>query len=140
MSTDRVEGRSGPAAPVAPDSMVSATSRFVVELVAWIAAPWALAPYSAVLAVLAVVALIGLPGVFGMPGAKELRPAVPVAAWLAVALELLQPFVACVAAFAAWSTAAAGIVVIAALIACALQLRRWRWMLARPAVHGGRER
>ncbi len=105
--------------------------RFLVELIAWVAAPWALAAYSIWLAVLADVLLIGLPTVFGMPGAKKQKNPVSITARPAITLELLQPVAACVAAFAAWPPVVASLVVAVSLAACVLQFRRWRWMLAR---------
>jgi len=115
---------------VAPlDSLSASAPRFLVEIIAWVAAPWALAPCSVWLAVLADVLLIGLPTVFGMPGAKKQKNPVSIPARPAIALELLQPLAACVAAFAAWPPVVAALVVAVSLAACGLQLRRWRWML-----------
>jgi hypothetical protein len=74
--------------------------------------------------------LIGLPTIFGMPGAKKQTNPVSIPARPAIALELLQPVAAGVAAFAAWPPIVAALVVVAALAACVLQLRRWRWMLS----------
>jgi hypothetical protein len=133
MSTER--GQALPNASVhnaaAADTLSASVPRFLVEIVAWVAAPWALAPHSIWLAVLADVLLIGLPTVFGMPGAKKQKNPVPIRARPAIALELLQPVAACVAAFAAWPTIVAWLVVVASLVSCVLQLRRWRWMLSR---------
>lgn len=42
--------------------------RFLAELIAWVATPWALWQYSILLAVVAVLVLIGLPAVFSTPG------------------------------------------------------------------------
>ncbi|WP_426513577.1 hypothetical protein ACPPVO_25035 [Dactylosporangium sp. McL0621] len=114
----------------AADPLSVSAPRFLVEIIAWVAAPWALAPHAIWLAVLADVLLIGLPTVFGMPGAKKQKNPVSIPARPAIALELLQPVAACVAAFAAWPTVVASVVVVASLAACILQLRRWRWMLA----------
>ncbi len=118
-------------AVAAPDSLSASAPRFLVEIIAWVAAPWALAPHSIWLAVLADVLLIGLPTVFGMPGAKKQRNPVSIPARPAIVLELLQPVAACVAAFAAWPPIVAALVVAVSLAACGLQLRRWRWMLTR---------
>jgi len=122
----------GPSAndAAAADSLSASAPRFLVEIIAWVAAPWALATHSLLLAVLADVLLIGLPTVFGMPGAKKQKNPVSIPARPAIALELLQPVAACVAAFAAWPTIVAVLVVVVSLAACVLQLRRWRWMLA----------
>lgn len=118
-------------AHAAADPLSASAPRFLVEIIAWVAAPWALAAHSIWLAVLADVLLIGLPTVFGMPGAKKQKNPVAIPARPAIALELLQPVAACVAAFAAWPTIVASLVVVASLAACVLQLRRWGWMLAR---------
>lgn len=121
----------GPAAVVASDPLSVSLPRFLVELIAWVAAPWALAPHSIWLAVLADVLLIGLPTVFGMPGAKKQANPVPIPARPAIALELLQPVAACVAAFVAWPPVVASLVVVVSIAAVVRQLQRWRWMLAR---------
>ncbi|NUT21840.1 MAG: hypothetical protein HOV77_21915 [Hamadaea sp.] len=118
-------------ATTAPDSLSASAPRFLVEIIAWVAAPWALAAHSIWLAILADVLLIGLPTVFGMPGAKKQKNPVSIPAVPAIALELLQPLAACVAAFAAWPTAIAWVVAVASVAACVLQLRRWHWMLTR---------
>jgi hypothetical protein len=117
-------------AVAAPDPLSASTPRFLVEIIAWVAAPWALATYSIWLAVLADVLLIGLPTIFGMSGAKKQTNPVSIPARPAIALELLQPVAACIAAFAAWPSLVASLVVVASLAACILQLRRWRWMLS----------
>jgi hypothetical protein len=122
---------SGDRPPAAPDPLGVSAPRFLVEIVAWVATPWALAPHSVWLAVLAGVTLIGLPTVYGMPGAKKQRNPVPIPAGPAIALELLQPAAACVAAFVAWPAAAGWLVVALSLVACVLQGERWRWMLGR---------
>ncbi|MFF1615880.1 hypothetical protein ACFVYA_49830 [Amycolatopsis sp. NPDC058278] len=114
----------------APDSLSASAPRFLVEIIAWVAAPWALVAYSIWLAVLADVLLIGLPTVFGMPGAKKQKNPVSIPARPAIALELLQPVAACLAAFVAWPPVVASLVAAVSLAACGLQLRRWRWMLA----------
>jgi len=120
-------------AVAAPDPLSASAPRFLVEIIAWVAAPWALVAHSIWLAVLVEVLLIGLPTVFGMPGAKKQRNPVSIPAVPAIALELLQPVAACVAAFAAWPPIVAALVVAVSLAACGLQLGRWRWMLARRA-------
>ncbi|GAB3831994.1 hypothetical protein ACFPIJ_29115 [Dactylosporangium cerinum] len=126
----RHRGPSTHAAIAAPDPLSASAPRFLVEIIAWIAAPWALTTYSIWLAVLADVLLIGLPTVFGMPGAKKQQNPVSIPARPAIALELLQPVAACAAAVAAWPAVMTSLVVVASLAACVLQLRRWRWMLA----------
>lgn len=130
MSGAHDPGREGASPDAAPDALTASVPRFLVEIIAWVAAPWALAPHSIWLAVLVDVFLIGLPTIFGMPGAKKQRNPVALSARPAIALELLQPVAACVAAFAAWPRIPAYLVVLLALIACILQFRRWSWMLS----------
>ena len=115
---------------VAPDTLSVSAPRFAVEIIAWIAAPWALAAHSVILAGLADGLLIGLPTVFGMPGAKKQRTPIAITAVPALALELLQPAAAAAAAWFAGPAWLATVVTAIALLACALQARRWRWMLA----------
>src|SRR2546423_5345185 len=130
MSTEDSRTKQDPSVRTeAPDSLSASAPRFLVEIIAWVAAPWALVPYSIWLAVLADVLLIGLPTVFGMPGAKKQKNPVSIPARPAIALELLQPVAACVAAFAAWPPIGAALVVAGALAASCLHLSRWRWRL-----------
>jgi len=116
----------------APDTLVRSAPRFLVELVAWVAAPWALVGHSVALAVIAVVVLIGVPTIFGMPGAKKQSIRVAVSAPIAIALECAQAVVAVVAAVAIWPLPAAIAVAVVVVAAGVLQWRRWRWMLSRP--------
>ncbi|MFE2145220.1 hypothetical protein ACFXA3_26380 [Streptomyces sp. NPDC059456] len=80
--------------------------RFATELCAWVATPWALAPWSVVAAVASVVLLIGLPTVFATPGDKN-QVIVPVPGAVTVGLVLLQLVAAVAAAWAAWPVWAA---------------------------------
>ncbi|MFI9830068.1 hypothetical protein ACIHIX_20525 [Streptomyces sp. NPDC051913] len=111
-----------------PDDRRASVLRFATELVAWVAAPWALAPYSWALAVLAVVVLIGLPTVFSTPGDKA-QVIVPVPGVVTILLVLLQLVTAVVAAWWAWPVWAA--VVVSALAAATLvtERPRRRWLL-----------
>jgi hypothetical protein len=118
---------------VAADTLGASITRFAVEVIAWIAAPWALVPHSVILAVLADVLLIGLPTVFGMPGAKKQRSPVQITAVPALALELLQPAAAVTGAWFAWPAWLAAVVSAAAVLTCVAQTGRWRWMLANRA-------
>jgi len=114
----------------APDTLLRSAPRFLVELVAWVAAPWALVGHSVALAVIAVLLLIGVPTVFGMPGAKKQSVRVAVSAPLAIGLECAQAVVAVVAAAVIWPLPAVLAVTAVAVVAGALQWPRWRWMLA----------
>jgi len=108
---------------------LAAPLRFLTELIAWVATPWALWPHSALLAVLSVMLLIGLPTVFATPGDKnQVIVAVPGAA--TIALVLLQLAAAVLAAWAIWPSWAA-IAVTALAAACLVtEQSRWRGLLA----------
>jgi hypothetical protein len=99
--------------------------RFLTELVAWIATPWALAPHSVVLAVASVVVLIGLPTVFATPGDKR-QVLVPVPGAVTIGLVLLHLVAAVVAAWAAWPLPVAVAVSALALATVVTELPRWR--------------
>lgn len=99
--------------------------RFLTELVAWVAAPWALARHSAVLAVASVVLLIGLPTVFATPGDKR-HAIVPVPGLVTVALVLLQLVAAAVGARAAWPRPVAVAVTLLVAATVVTELPRWR--------------
>jgi hypothetical protein len=116
----------------APDSRAGAALRFLCELIAWVAAPWALWPHSPALAIASVVLLIGLPTVFGAPGDKA-RTVVPVPGVVVIALDLLQFTAAVVASWVAWTAAIAVAVTILAVAAAVSQLPRWRWLAGAPS-------
>jgi hypothetical protein len=106
--------------------------RFLTELIAWVATPWALASHSIPLAVLSVIVLIGLPTVFGAPGDKA-TVAVAVPGWVTIGLVLLQLVAAAVSSWLVWPLWVA--VVTWALCAATVvtEARRWRWLAGRPA-------
>ncbi|AZP16547.1 hypothetical protein EJC51_10760 [Streptomyces aquilus] len=111
-----------------PDDRRASALRFATELVAWVAAPWALASCSWALAVLAVVVLIGLPTVFATPGDKA-QVIVPVPGAVTILLVLLQLLAAVVAAWWAWPVWAAAPVSVLAAATLVTEQPRWRWLL-----------
>lgn len=101
--------------------------RFLLELVAWTAAPWALAPRSIPLAVASVVVLIGLPTVFATRGDKKsVIVAVPGA--VTIGLVVLHIAVAAVASYVAWPLWAATAVWVLCAATVITELPRWRWL------------
>jgi hypothetical protein len=112
-----------------PDDRIPSVLRFAAELVAWVAAPWALSTYSWLLAVLAVVVLVGLPTVFSTPGDKA-QVIVPVSGTVTILLVLLQLAAAVIAAWSVWPVYAA--VLVSLLVAATLvtERQRWRWLLS----------
>ncbi len=103
--------------------------RFLTELIAWVATPWALWPHSPFLAIAAVVLLIGLPTVFGTPGDKPGGAPVPVPGAVTVLLVLLQIVAAAVAAWVAWPWWAAVPVTVLCLVVPFTELPRRRRLL-----------
>ena len=122
--TDRL-----PASDRAPDDFVASLLRSGAELVAWIAAPWALASYSPLLAILVTVLLVCLSSLFGTAGDRgySAPPVVPIPGSATIGLVALQFAVALVSAWylTAWLGVPALLLVAAATIA---ELPRWRWL------------
>lgn len=115
-----------PAGP--PDDRTASVLRFATELVAWVAAPWALSGHSWLLAALSVLVLIGLPTLFSTPGDKA-KVIIPVPGWATVLLVLLQLAAAVLGAWAAWPVWAAVPVTLLAATALVTERHRWRWLL-----------
>lgn len=107
--------------------------RFLAELIAWVATPWALWAYSPVLAIAAVVVLIGLPTVFGTPGDKPGGTVVAVPGIVTVLLVVLQLVAATAAAWAIWPWWAAGPVTVLCMTVPITELPRWRRLLTAKA-------
>jgi hypothetical protein len=112
----------------APDSRAGAALRFLTELVAWIATPWALWSHSKLLAVASVVILIGLPTVLATPGDKA-HVLVPVRGPVTIVLNVLQFIAALVSSWIAWPTVVNTAVTLLVVAAAVSQLSRWRWLL-----------
>ncbi|MEV8315017.1 hypothetical protein AB0Q95_12645 [Streptomyces sp. NPDC059900] len=112
-----------------PDDRTASALRFAVELVAWVATPWALADRSWLLAALSVVLLIGLPTVFSTPGDKA-SVIIAVPGWVTILLVLLQLAAAVTSSWLAWPTWAAVLVTLMALTSLVTERRRWKWLLA----------
>ncbi|MFX0575417.1 hypothetical protein [Nocardia nepalensis] len=103
--------------------------RFTVELIAWIATPWAVAARfdSVFLAVLSVVVLIGLPTVFSTPGdKKQVLLAAP--GWVTIALVVLQLVAAVLSAWVIWPSWIAVVVLVLAVLTVIAELPRWCWL------------
>ncbi len=100
------------------DTPVSAGLRFSVEILAWIAGPWAVTEVTFWLWPPAALLLIGLPAVFSTKGDKR-QVLVPTPGPVRVLIELLLHAVAIGAAWIAWPPLAAApttLVVAAALV------------------------
>ncbi|MGW7072441.1 hypothetical protein ACWGII_29200 [Streptomyces sp. NPDC054855] len=119
----------GPATLGRPDDRIASALRFVTELVAWVATPWALAAYSWPLAALSVLVLIGLPTLFSTPGDKA-HVIIAVPGPVTVLLVLLQLVAAVVSSWSAWPDWAAVTVTLLATATLFTERRRWRWLIS----------
>ncbi|GAB7303473.1 hypothetical protein MAFF212519_13350 [Clavibacter michiganensis] len=106
--------------------------RFLAELIAWVATPWALWPHSIPLAVGAVVLLIALPAVFSTPGDRPGGDGpVPTPGIVTILLVLLQLVAASLAAWAIWPTWIAVAVTALCLAVVVTEQPRWRALTRR---------
>src|SRR5690349_4213225 len=121
VSTDR--------SPHAVDSPAGAASRAGVELVAWTAAPWALASWSWVAAALLLVALVALPATFNVPGDKR-HAGHAVSGRVRIGIELLLTGAAVLGAVLTWPGWAAVAVGALAVAFLAASRARWQWLLS----------
>jgi len=111
----------------AVDSPFGAASRAAMELIAWIAAPWAAVAWSPVLAVVVLVVLVTLPSMLNVPGDKH-RDGHAVSGATRIAVEILLFGSAVLGAALVWPAWAALSVAGLALIAIVTNLPRWRWL------------
>jgi hypothetical protein len=111
------------------DTWLSGGLRFLVELIAWVAGPWAMGEWLGVWAgAIALVVLVALPAVFSVPGDKH-QVIVPVPGALRFSLELDLGIVAAVAAWVAWPPAAAVTATVVVVLAQLTGWRRSRWLI-----------
>jgi hypothetical protein len=110
------------------DTIASAGLRFSVEVLAWVAGPWAAGSASTWLIAPTAVVLIGLVGIFSTPGDKtKIVVATPGPARLAI--ELALHAVVAVAPWFIWPQWAAIACVAIAVGSLAAGIPRTRWLL-----------
>ena len=111
------------------DTWVSGGLRFLVELIAWVAGPWAAGKLLGVWAGgIALVVLMVLPAVFSTPGDKQ-QVIVPTPGPIRFTLELDLGLVAVISAWYAWPTGAAVAATVVVVLAQLTGWRRSRWLL-----------
>ena len=118
------------------DTHLSSGLRFLTELIAWVAGPWAVARWSPWLIVPALALLVGLPAVFSTINDKR-TVIIATPGPIRVAVELLLYSVALIAPWYVWPTVvatAAAVIVVASL---AMGLPRFRWLLDRAPSQSG---
>jgi hypothetical protein len=116
--------------PDAVDSPLASATRFLSELTAWVAAPWAASRVSVILAVVVLVVLVALPAAFNVPGDKHKVGGRAVSGPVRVGIELLLFTAAVAGAASAWPVWAAMAVAVLVVVAAVANLPRWRWLVA----------
>ncbi|WP_258375002.1 hypothetical protein [Curtobacterium sp. MCSS17_006] len=120
-----------PSRPVGHDPLRGGL-RFLAELVAWVAVPWAVWPHSPVLAITAVLVLVVPPAVFGTPGDRpggDPPVAAPGAVTIASVLAHLVGAVA--AAWVLWPKTVAIAVTALCVTVVVSEQPRWRALVRR---------
>lgn len=120
--------RTGPG-PSPYDTWLSGGLRFLVELIAWVAGPWAAGKLFGGWAILpAAVILVALPAVFSTPGDKH-QVIVPTPGPVRFMMEIDLGIVAAVSAWYVWPPAAAMLATAVVVLAQVAGWRRGRWLL-----------
>ncbi len=110
------------------DTPFSSGLRFLVELIAWVAGPWAAAQWSGWFVAPALIILVGLPAVFSTMGDKR-QVVVSTPGPLRVVIELLLHAAAIVATWLIWPRWLATISSVIVVVALVVGLPRIRWLL-----------
>jgi hypothetical protein len=106
--------------------------RFLAEIVAMTATPWALRDHSIVLAVASVVVLIGLPAIFSTPGDRPGGDGpVAVPGVVTILIVLLHLAAATAAAWTIWPWWIAAAVTILCIVVVFTEQTRWRALTQR---------
>ncbi len=128
-----VRCRSMNAQPAGPgpnplDTWLSGGLRFLVELIAWVAGPWAMGQWLGPLAAgLTLLVLLALPGVFSVPGDKH-QVIVAIPGMMRFFLEVDLGLVGVIAAWYAWPISAAVAATLVVVLAQITGWRRSRWL------------
>ncbi len=110
------------------DTVLTSALRFLAEVVAWVAGPWAAAEQSIWLIVPALVVLVGLPSLFSMPGDKR-QVIVATPGPLRALLELALHAVAIAGSWLVWPAWLAVIATVVVVAALATGIPRMVWLL-----------
>ena len=113
------------------DTSASAGLRFAIEIVAWVAGPWAAAELtgSGWAIVPALVALVALPALFNTPGDKN-TTGIPTPGPLRILIEMLLLVVAIAGAWIVWPAWAAAAVTVIGVAMVFTGRHRYRWLAA----------
>jgi len=113
------------------DSSFSAASRFGIEIVAWVAGPWAAADITGswLMTIPALAVLVALPGVFSTTGDKR-HVVVAVPGRIRFLIEVFLAVVAIASALLVWTVIGAVVVAIIAVIMFVAGAPRAKWLLS----------
>jgi hypothetical protein len=118
------------------DTKISASTRFAIEVAAWVAGPWAAADLTgswlATIPVLAI--LVALPGVFSTTGDKR-HIVVAVPGRVRLFIEILLTVVAIYSAHIVWTYVGAIVVAVIALAMFVAGAPRARWLFSNDPPH-----
>ena len=110
------------------DTAISAGLRFLSELIAWVAGPWAVALVSTWLVIPTLVLLVGLPAIFSTRNDKN-QVIVATPGKIRVGIELMLYSVAAIAPWFVWPALVSGLaagIVVASLVA---GIPRFLWLV-----------
>ena len=113
------------------DTIFSAASRFAIELVAWIAGPWAAADLAGnwLAAIPALAVLVALPGVFSTTGDKR-HVVVAVPGRIRFLIEVLLAAIAVASALLVWTYIGAILVAIGSILMFVTGAPRAKWLVS----------
>ncbi len=110
------------------DTLLSSSLRFLSELIAWVAGPWAVALFSTWLVLPVLALLVVLPAVFSTRNDKR-TIVVSTPGPVRVALELLLYLVAATAPWFVWPTAVSGMAVGIVVASFLTGIPRMMWLV-----------
>ena len=111
------------------DTPLSAGSRFGVEVIAWVAGPWAAAQISIWLAIPVAIVLVGMPAIFSTTGDKK-QVVVATPGPIRVRIEFALQAAALAGAWIAWPTWLAVVCTVVIGVSLVSGVPRMRWLLA----------
>ena len=118
------------------DTKISASTRFAIEVAAWVAGPWAAAELAGnwlvTIPVLAI--LVALPGVFSTTGDKR-HVVVAVPGRVRLFIEILLAAVAIYSALVVWTYVGAIVVAVIVLAMFVAGAPRARWLFSNEPAH-----
>lgn len=110
-----------------PADRLPSVFRFLTEIAAWVALPWAIADTSIVLGVFVGLVMVAVPTVFATPGDKR-QVLVPVSGKVTIALVVAHILAALYGSWSAWPVWLAIPTTVVALMTIVTEMPRWRWL------------